>query len=235
MSEKELKKQKRKERKQKVKDFLAVKRNKALVKLGFYFLFFLIIILYIRFASRKTTYVPSPSLPDTITTSISNINIDNYEFDINYQINDEIYHIKGQKYGDKYSFTYNDALYYYDKDLYMIGDEKILIEPNDMSYLLMLDAKKIYNFLYNATYNYRQEDANHNITINSFISISDFSKLLGKQEEGNAKITFDTHEKNDVLTSIDIDLSNYFKSDLITSFKVNIIYSNLNQTHDFVY
>lgn len=235
MSEKELKKQKRKEKKEKIKSFFSDKKNKAIVKLCLYFVFFLFVIIYIRIMNSRTPVTPI-ILPDTITTAVSSLNNNNYEFEIEYKYNDEKFNVTGKKYNDKYLFKYNENTYYYNDDLYLVKEEKELIQSENIKYLFMMDAKKVYNYLYNSTYNYKQEDSNHNITINSDIKLSDFGTLINEQIDSDNKIIFNTIETNGILTQVNIDLSNYIKvNSLDDELSVNITYKNINNIDDFNY
>lgn len=237
MSEKELKKQKRKEKREKVKAFLSDRRNKAIVKLCIYFIFFLFVIIYIRVMDTRKPVVPSsPNLPDTITTAVSTLNNDNYEYGIEYNYNNEIFKLTGKKYDNKYLIIYNENTYYYDGNLYLIGEEKTPMQSDKIKYLLMLDSKKVYNYLYNSKYNYKQEDANNNVTINSYMKLSDFGTLINEKLDNENHIIFNTVETNGTLTKVNIDLSNYIKvNEQDASLSVNITYKNINNVQDFNY
>ena len=58
-----------------IKEFLSDKRNKALVKLGFWLIFFIFVVIYIRFTnSNNRSYVnsdPIENLPLTITLNVA--------------------------------------------------------------------------------------------------------------------------------------------------------------------
>ena len=154
-----------------IKEFLSDKKNKAIVKLIIYLIFFIFVIIYIRvmnYRANNYTKKIDPDeiieLPKTITNKVSLLkDAKNYKF--RYEVNvidDNVntnYIIDGKRYNDKYYFSITDneisTNYYYESNsnkLYLIKDEiKEEINSNNIIDLSLYRINNIYNYLYNAT------------------------------------------------------------------------------------
>lgn len=234
-----------------IKEFLSDKKNKAIVKLIIYLIFFIFVIIYIRvmnYRANNYTKKIDPNeiieLPKTITNKVSLLkDAKNYKFryEVNV-INDNIninYIINGKRYNDKYYFSITDneisTNYYYESNsnkLYLIKEEiKEEISSNNIMDLSLYKINNIYNYLYNATYNYKQENANGNILINSSLPISKFYELNQIDKIATTNIIIETTENADTIkvalntSNVDIDNFNI----------INIYVSDFNQIEEFVY
>lgn len=234
-----------------VKEFLSDKKNKAIVKLIIYLIFFIFVIIYIRvmnYRANNYTKKIDPDeiieLPKTITNKVSLLkDAKNYKFryEVNV-INDNIninYIIDGKRYNDKYYFSITDneisTNYYYERNsnkLYLIKDEiKEEISSNNIMDLSLYKINNIYNYLYNATYNYKQENADGNILINSSLPISKFYELNQIDKIATTNIIMETTENDDTvkvaLNTSNVDIDNFNI--------INIYVSDFNKIEDFVY
>lgn len=234
-----------------IKEFLSDKKNKAIVKLIIYLIFFIFVIIYIRvmnYRANNYTKKIDPDeiieLPKTITNKVSLLkDAKNYKFryEINV-INDNVntnYIIDGKRYNDKYYFSITDneisTNYYYESNsnkLYLIKDEiKEEINPNNIIDLSLYRINNIYNYLYNATYNYKQENADGNVLINSSLPISKFYELNKIDRIVAENIIIETTENDDTvkvaLNTSNVDIDNFNI--------INIYVSDFNKIEDFVY
>ena len=234
-----------------IKEFLSDKKNKAIVKLIIYLIFFIFVIIYIRvmnYRANNYTKKIDPDeiieLPKTITNKVSLLkDAKNYKFryEVNV-INDNIninYIIDGKRYNDKYYFSITDneisTNYYYERNsnkLYLIKDEiKEEISSNNIMDLSLYKINNIYNYLYNATYNYKQENADGNILINSSLPISKFYELNQIDKIATTNIIMETTENDDTvkvaLNTSNVDIDNFNI--------INIYVSDFNKIEDFVY
>ena len=221
-----------------IKEFLSDKKNKAIVKLIIYLIFFIFVIIYIRvmnYRANNYTKKIDPDeiieLPKTITNKVSLLkDAKNYKFryEVNV-INDNIntnYIIDGKRYNDKYYFSITDneisTNYYYESNsnkLYLIKDEiKEEINSNNIIDLSLYRINNIYNYLYNATYNYKQENADGNVLINSSLPISKFYELNKIDKIVAENIIIETTENDDTV-----------------KVALNIYVSDFNKIEDFVY
>ena len=234
-----------------IKEFLSDKKNKAIVKLIIYLIFFIFVIIYIRvmnYRANNYTKKIDPDeiieLPKTITNKVSLLkDAKNYKFryEINV-INDNVntnYIIDGKRYNDKYYFSITDneisTNYYYESNsnkLYLIKDEiKEEISSNNIMDLSLYKINNIYNYLYNATYNYKQENADGNVLINSSLPISKFYELNKIDRIVAENIIIETTENDDTvkvaLNTSNVDVDNFNI--------INIYVSDFNKIEDFVY
>lgn len=234
-----------------IKEFLSDKKNKAIVKLIIYLIFFIFVIIYIRvmnYRANNYTKKIDPDeiieLPKTITNKVSLLkDAKNYKFryEINV-INDNVntnYIIDGKRYNDKYYFSITDneinTNYYYESNsnkLYLIKDEiKEEISSNNIIDLSLYKINNIYNYLYNATYNYKQENADGNVLINSSLPISKFYELNKIDRIVAENIIIETTENDDTvkvaLNTSNVDTDNFNI--------INIYISDFNKIEDFVY
>lgn len=234
-----------------IKEFLSDKKNKAIVKLIIYLIFFIFVIIYIRvmnYRANNYTKKIDPDeiieLPKTITNKVSLLkDAKNYKFryEVNV-INDNVntnYIIDGKRYNDKYYFSITDneinINYYYESNsnkLYLIKDEiKEEINSNNIIDLSLYKINNIYNYLYNATYNYKQENADGNVLINSSLPISKFYELNKIDRIVAENIIIETTENDDTvkvaLNTSNVDIDNFNI--------INIYVSDFNKIEDFVY
>ena len=234
-----------------IKEFLSDKKNKAIVKLIIYLIFFIFVIIYIRVMNYKANNYTKKidpdeiiELPKTITNKVSLLkDAKNYKFryEINV-INDNVntnYIIDGKRYNDKYYFSITDneinTNYYYESNsnkLYLIKDEiKEEISSNNIIDLSLYKINNIYNYLYNATYNYKQENADGNVLINSSLPISKFYELNKIDRIVAENIIIETTENDDTvkvaLNTSNVDIDNFNI--------INIYISDFNKIEDFVY
>lgn len=234
-----------------IKEFLSDKKNKAIVKLIIYLIFFIFVIIYIRVMNYRTNNYTKKidpdeiiELPKTITNKVSLLkDAKNYKFryEVNV-INDNIntnYIIDGKRYNDKYYFSITDneinTNYYYESNsnkLYLIKDEiKEEISSNNIMDLSLYKINNIYNYLYNATYNYKQENADGNVLINSSLPISKFYELNKIDRIVAENIIIETTENDDTvkvaLNTSNVDIDNFNI--------INIYISDFNKIEDFVY
>lgn len=234
-----------------IKEFLSDKKNKAIVKLIIYLIFFIFVIIYIRvmnYRANNYTKKIDPDeiieLPKTITNKVSLLkDAKNYKFryEVNV-INDNVntnYIIDGKRYNDKYYFSITDneisTNYYYESNsnkLYLIKDEiKEEISSNNIMDLSLYKINNIYNYLYNATYNYKQENADGNVLINSSLPISKFYELNKIDRIVAENIIIETTE-NDNTVKVALNTSNV---DIDNFNIINIYVSDFNKIEDFVY
>ena len=234
-----------------IKEFLSDKKNKAIVKLIIYLIFFIFVIIYIRVMNYKANNYTKKidpdeiiELPKTITNKVSLLkDAKNYKFryEVNV-INDNVntnYIIDGKRYNDKYYFSITDneinTNYYYESNsnkLYLIKDEiKEEINSNNIIDLSLYKINNIYNYLYNATYNYKQENADGNVLINSSLPISKFYELNKIDRIVAENIIIETTENDDTvkvaLNTSNVDVDNFNI--------INIYVSDFNKIEDFVY
>ncbi len=214
-----------KEKFKKFKEFTSDKRNSALVKLGFWFIFLLFVIIYVRVMNSKSPkYIPTENLPQTITEGVKNFkSVNSYEYSMEYNYNGSIFKINGKKYNDKWLINYNGINYYYDGNILINDDTKEEVDKANIDLILMLDIQKVYDYLLNSEYVSKTENVNNELIIKSKVTLD------------NTENEIETINKDNALENININLTNYYKTkdENCLSLNVSIKYSNLDNIEDF--
>ena len=213
-----------KEKFKNLKELMADKKYGSLIKLGLWFIFLLFVVIYVRVLnSKQPKYAPTEKLPETITEGVKPLkDVNSYEFSFEYTFNNDVFLVTGKRYNTKWLINYNDNEYYFD-DSDMLKENEPATNIENFYYILMLDAKKIYEYLLTAEIIYKQEFADNVVKINSKFNLED------------SEIIIETSELNNQLENISANLTNYciLKDENCLSLKVLIKYSNLNLVEDF--
>lgn len=208
-----------------IKKFLSDKRNKAIVKLSIYGVFILIVCIYVRIIGSQPRKVIKNNetnstvvnIPNTITNKTSILKSDNdYTFKINYNIssdNDYEYIIEGKRENNIISINVNDIIYYYDINGFyeLIDNEKSYIDDPLLNDLHLYFPNIVYQYLLNSNYQYKKEDIDKNITINSLLKVSDFAYINNNIINNDSNIIVETTENsNNNNLNIFMDMTNYY-------------------------
>lgn len=205
-----------------IKVFLSNKRNKAIVKLGIYFIFLLFVVLYIRFNSTsklQKNYEPTNIIEktDTITNQTAKLKLlNNYDINIKYEIisdNNYNYELNLKKENDIVSVKMNDITYYQDENGFyeLINNNKNYTDNRIITDLPLYLPNKLYNYLLQSKFQYKKEDLNSNKTINSLLKVSDFAYINNNIISNSDDIIIETMENNTNEISIIMDMTNYYK------------------------
>lgn len=126
------------------KNFNEVRKNKrimALIKLGFWFCFFGIIIIFLNIGGTGSKgSVSTPKVEETELTRF--LNLESYKF--NYQINDQLY--TGVYYDNQVLLTYEDKTFYINENIIKANQENLVLP--EYEYLF---KNKLYDLIYYAT------------------------------------------------------------------------------------
>ncbi len=221
----ESKKKKLKEYYSNAREFLKDKRNKALVKLIIYAIFFTIVIIFIRANTNKNTVANNyqeEKLPQTITENIKKLRaINNYELDIIFNTNiSSNYHVKGIYDNGILKIDIDpekkdintDSIYYYDgqKFYQIIENKRVYLNNKYLDDIGLFKADKLYNYLEKASYQSITTDVQNNTTIKSLLKVSDFELISNNNiVNNNNDIIIETIENNKDIT-VRLDMSNYY-------------------------
>lgn len=130
---------------EKIKEMRSDKKGRAELELMAYGIFFLILILFIRISSFTSNHsnVNTPVISSSIIDKIDN----NYSYNIDINIDDNIYNYKGKVLGNNESFTKKvDDI----EEYYYVMNDKYYILDNNGNYILT-NKEDIYNII---DYNY---------------------------------------------------------------------------------
>ena len=229
----------------KFKELYANRRYRAMMILGLYVIFFLIVVAIIT--TGKTAIMDNDDNQD-LTTIDKFKAMNNYEYSYNVEKSfgkDVIYFdIEGKRYFNKEEFNIKDDIngyYVEDNVVYLTRDnvkEKLLDGP------LSIDLVKLRPFnLANLIQMAQLETSTNNYTDdtvekNYLLPVKDFIKLYFNadvEDKDGDFVSIKTYEKDGNITKVEMDLTKADKYDdyLIDCHKLEFNYSNINQVKDF--
>ena len=127
-------------------------RRKALLFFGFYFVFFAIIIAFLRNSSQTTANSNSNSpLETSLPFEMESLEGKNYQFSYSVLVDNEKYEYKGEKENQKEQFLFNNESYYYNGEDYFVLNTSWLKEDNPYIYSEFLSVD-ILNYLLENSY-----------------------------------------------------------------------------------
>lgn len=204
----------------KLKEMWKDKRGRAKIKLALYFIFFFGVIIFARVLNSQASKLQNENI--NANSFVYAIN-DNYEYDINIEIDDNTYNYHGRRLGYNESLTLKVG----DKEeYYYVMNNKYYELDNNGNYILT-SSEDIYSCL-----DYKYMNLNYiktliNISTNENntykVKLSDL--ILNNSSNNYIIITIDENNK-----TIIIDYTELFKIDNIdiTKVLVTMTYSNIN-------
>ena len=211
-----------------IKELLQDKRKRALIILGGYIIFFMLISLGLK-GAIKGPELKLDSLPKTKIPLLEKYeNMSNYTqiFKRNNLTITEV------RYDEEKLINYNDKEYYFNKLLYeKVENEYIVSEDIFDDFYYLLNPSNIHTLINMANYTSKQENFETKTIINIYsMEISEFQILLNDTEEKEGTIMISVHENETDIIKIDIDLSQYSQNiDEI----INIIYEDIDNVKPF--
>ena len=203
-----------------LKELRKNKKGRAKIELTIYLIFFVIVIIFARISNQKINNMEN-NIEQQVSSFINEIK-DNYEYDMNVTINNDIYNYHGKVLG-------NNSILKRTTD----NEEKTIRIMNNKYYELDNDGNYILTTIDevypNINYNYININSIKNF-INSSIKEENIYKIkvsdiiLNNNSEEYITIKVDENNKN-----IEIDYTNLFKikDETINSAIVTITYSNI--------
>ncbi len=228
-----------KELKEFISDALHNKHKKAILSLGLWFLFFVIVFLMIggRNAVPKKINYASYSNSNTLKDSpIENYkNMENFEFDYIIEIAEnnltDTYNIHGTYYNNKYYFELLNNKYLIDNNTIYIVDDlnkklKKVDKTNSKSLFSRFDLRVL---MKDNIYTFISSSSEKNST-----KYNDGTRIINYlyQNYENKTIDLTVSIKEKMITSIIMDFKNYF-SDKYQVLKVSLNYQNINNIMEY--
>lgn len=217
-----IKKIKESEAYEKFKQLRVNSQTKALMSLGMWLIFFVIIVMFTRGLNNN-----SPSNID----SKASFKLNNYAYTYT---NDKIT-IFGLKYGDSQLFTISNSKYYYNgQNVYLInGIVASLIADFDLN-ILKITPEMIDNLTANLDYTENGEIKVYLVPLTNFINLYDIDTDVNLTLASNYNIIIQKYYNNNDLYKIDVDLSNYYMiNSLNNDGKLTIDLYNKNKINNF--
>lgn len=217
-------KEKEKKKKSKIDNLVEMwkdKRGRAKIKLGLYLIFFIGVIIFARVLNYQNSKLENNNLDNnSFITELK----DNFEYDINININEDEYNYHGRKLGNNESITRisND-----NEDYYYAMSNKYYELDNNGNYILTT-KDEVYSYI-----NYKYFDINY---IKELINIAskenDICKVkLSTLILNNTTDNYITITVNEENKSIVIDYTELFKidDDNINKVIITMTFSNISQ------
>ena len=122
-------------------------KGKAILFFGFYLVFFVVIILFVRFSSRRNPYLYEYEKGNSTVNQIYELQGFNYEYRYHITIDDNTYEFEGKRHKKNEVYTYLDDSYYCNqeecfvlKEKWMLSEQKIpfhsLLEPDHIAKII---------------------------------------------------------------------------------------------------
>ena len=212
-----------------IKELLKTPKGKALLFFGFYFVFFLVIAILARISPGN---VNDESLNQNKLFSLSDINGNNYSYECNINIDNNIFKINGVKMQDKEKFTYiydNIQKDYYKEGSSYYLDEHISEIPSWYFNLIDNLDYLVNNSTYVSVTNY---ESGKNV-LRYILSSASISKLVDNKDLDIEEIPNEINitKNNNRVDEVDIIFSSYcISTNKCTNYgKLSILYNNFGK------
>ena len=182
-------------------------KKRSISLLIIYGIFFIIVFIYIY----NTKPINTPNEINSFNDSLGKVS--NYEYDIEFNINDELISFNGYYLNSENKLNIDSN--------YTLNNNVIMYKGIIIRYDLIINKlsyNSMDNFIKNYEYESKTEYKDSNIKYEYIINNKDIASYLGEDNkyEGNTNITV---YKKDYISEIDIDLSNYYNSKYIIKIK----------------
>lgn len=198
-----------------IKELKKTSKGKAVLFFGGYLIFFIVVILFVKFSSRSTTL---PSDYEKGKSSGKEISIDklvqnNYLFTYKINLDGKEYIYNGKRNKDIELFQFNNKTYYKNEDTYFSKNNELWVKV-DNPYVFgdFIDSGKIIPIIEMASLESKTTYEDGRSSINMLISTNTLNQKLNNIdsdffEEPN-KITLIANKNNEI-DEINYDLSSY--------------------------
>ncbi len=193
-----------------LKLLLKNEKFRALISIILWIFFFIIMFAILNSGTKNSEY------------SKPTLNEKNYEYEIEFKINKLIYNIEGIRYEDKELIEIKELNKEYINDFSNIKE----LYNFDIKYLrLELLKKYIENNISTKEITYNDG------SIKRFYEINNFK--INDNDNTNSIIKMDVKSKNNIISEVNIDLTNKMKNINITNYEIRINYYNIGNIKDF--
>ncbi len=226
-----------------IKELRKTERGKGILFLGFYFIFFLVIIIFIRVsAGNSSTIDYQLNNQKSSMYTYDKIIAGNYDFSYTVNIDGNSYIYIGEKANDEEIFTLNGISYYYDGvDYYTLDSNNIWdITTNPYIYPDFMNFSRLGEVIVDATYISKTEYGDGRAIFNYLVSSNSIIKVIEDLdtdiEEIPNSVIFTGSGDNLHLDKIELDLSSYgkFKGICINNFNITLEYSDFGNNEKII-
>lgn len=213
-----------------LKDLMKTPRGRGILFFGVYFVFFLALILLIRFGNRGEVIGNELESGNPYNFSVSNITGNNYNFSYQVEIDDNIFLYQGSRYKNTELFTISNGgsivEYYLNSENYFSNSNGLWLKAdNPYKYWQFIDIKYVNNIIKNATYisktDYESGKSVYNFQISSNTIVKLLENIDTDVDEVPNEIVVITDENNYV-NEVKFLLDSYCKAKTICTNSMNI-------------
>lgn len=225
-----------------IREARKTEKGRALVSLGCYLVFFVIVLLMVSFIPKDTTIPDDYELGEQVSDTYSSSKILNNIYSFNYNINIDGREIiySGRKFGERELFTVNNQEYYYDGINYYINDNyNFSMTTNPYLYYDFMDFFRLNKIINLASYSSRTEYQDDSRAFNYRIATDSIIKLLEGINTDILEVPNDINlytMKDGTLKRIELDFSSYgkFKNICTNNFNIILEYSGFDNQEEIV-
>ena len=221
-----------------VKELRKTERGKAILFLGIYFIFFVLLFLIINLGVENTTLPEDYELSTTDKYLVDRILKENYFFNYTIYVDGTTAIYNGQKNGDMELFAFNGINYYYNGDSYFVNsNDQWTLTTDPYIFKDFIDFERLGEVIVDATYISKTEFDNGETLFNYQVSSNSLIKVIENIDTDIMEIpnsVIFTADEDSYLNKIELDLSSYgkFKGICTDSFKITLDYFNFGEVEE---
>lgn len=219
-----------------IKELRKTEKGKSILFLSFYFVFFLVIVIFIRVAASNPRLPIEYENTSNGLYTFDKIFAGNYNFIYTISIDGNTFTFNGMKDGNIESFKYNGIDYYYDGENYYTVDENNIwvIVDNPYIYTDFINFSRLGEVIVDATYISKTELADGKTLFNYLVSSNSMIRVLEGIEtdidEIPNSVVFTASGDNLHLNKLELDFTNYgkYKGICFNNFNITLEYFNFD-------
>lgn len=221
-----------------IKELWKSPRGKGILFFGFYFIFFLVVIVLVRTGVRSTTGIDEYENGTMYNFTTKNLESKNFSYVYNINVDGILYVYSGKKTRDKELFSVNNIDYYRNGENYFVNNNNLWIKsdnPNLFSYFVELNNIK--GILKDATYISKTSYDSGKETYNFKISTNNLNKMIDNvmtdlDDKGNSIVLVTDEDKS--VDTIKLNLDDYCinKGLCRSTLEMELIYDEFMEIED---
>lgn len=226
---------------EKLKELKKTRYGKAILFFGFYFVFFLVIVVGIRFGSKAplSRYDEYENGNSKYNFKVDKLLEDNFNFNYVVSLDENSFEYIGERNKERELFKFNDRNYYRDESFYYLLETSWIRSDNPYLFSEFLDVNKIIELLALATYkaktSYDSGAESYIFMISSNTINQHLYGINSDYFEVPNEIVVDTDSSN-VINTIEFNLDSYCKVNkkCQNSLRIKLNYSKYGEVSEIV-
>lgn len=212
-----------------IKEIIKDPKKKAILFFCFYSVFFLVIILLLRFGDRSITKSSDYEKGNSPTFDIQSILEDNYLYGYTITLDGVKYEYYGEKVGNTEYFEFAGKAYYKDGDKFFVKDNQWSECESPYVFSDFLDTEKLYSLLEKSYFESKTTYQSGKNNFNFLISTNTINQILSNidsdfLEEPNQIVLIANNDK--IINEVTLNLDSYCSLNNLCqkSLKINLQY-----------